>query len=316
MSKKTIQLQIAEDDDGHDGTSNGVAIKPEPSSSPGTVTTSSLDSLQNQDTRKVMDIVDRLRRSGLSGEIQLPQLVVAGDQSSGKSSCLEAITEIPFPRKENLCTRFATEIILRRSATVSISTKIIPDKMRPTTEKKRLEAFKSSIVDFHELPNLVDEATDLMGLGDDGFGSARAFSRDVLSIEIAGPGRPHLTLVDLPGLIHSENKQQSKEDVELIRGLVDDYIKEKRTIIMAVISAKNDYANQIILNKCREVDPKGHRTLGIITKPDFLSPDSDNEASWLDLAQNKDIFFELGWHILKNRSDKDINTTFAERGRR
>ena len=136
----------------------------------------------------------------------------------------EAITEIPFPRKENLCTRFATEIVLRRAPTATISTKIILDKVRSSTQKKRLEAFNPSIVDFTELPNLIEEATDLMGLGDDGSGMARAFSRDVLSIEIAGPGRPPLTLVELPGLIHAENKWQSKADVDLIRGLVDDYI--------------------------------------------------------------------------------------------
>ena len=56
---------------------------------------------------------------------------------------------------------------------------------------------------------------------------------------------------------------------------------------MAVVSAKNDYANQIILKKCRDVDPKGHRTLGIITKPDYLTAGSDNESNWLDLALNK-----------------------------
>ena len=185
--------------------------------------------------------------------------------------------------------------------------------MRPATEKKRLEKFESTIRHFSELPTLMDEVTDVMGLGEDGGGQARAFSRDVLSIEIAGPDRPHLTLVDLPGLIHSENKMQSKEDVELIHGLVDDYIKEKRTIIMAVEPAKNDYANQIILKKCRDVDPMGHRTLGIITKADFLEPDSDNETSWLELAENTDIFFQLGWHMLKNRSDKEIDTSFQAR---
>jgi hypothetical protein len=74
------------------------------------VTTHSLQALQSADQRKVMDIVDKLRRTGLSGVVELPQLVVCGDQSSGKSSVLEAITEIPFPRKENLCTRFATEV--------------------------------------------------------------------------------------------------------------------------------------------------------------------------------------------------------------
>lgn len=81
---------------------------------PDAVTTGSLQALQSADERKVMDIVDKLRRTGLSGVVELPQLIVCGDQSSGKSSVLEAITEIPFPRKENLCTRFATEVIPNR----------------------------------------------------------------------------------------------------------------------------------------------------------------------------------------------------------
>lgn len=235
------------------------------------VDTTSLNALQSKDSREVMDVIDGLRRSGLSGILQLPQLVVCGDQSSGKSSVLEAITEIPFPRKENLCTRFATEIIRRRAATPSISTKIIPDKHRSSSEKQRLEAFRSSIGDFSQLPKLIEDATELMDLGSDVPGQARAFSRDVLSIEIGGPNRPQLTLVDLPGLIHSKNKMQSKEDVELITGLVDDYIKQKRTIIMAVVSAKNDYANQIILEKCRDVDHKDIEHSASSPSPIFLS---------------------------------------------
>ncbi|XP_014550693.1 hypothetical protein COCVIDRAFT_63844, partial [Bipolaris victoriae FI3] len=58
----------------------------------------------------VMDIVDKLRCTGLNGIVELPQLVVCGDQSSGKSAVLKAITEIPFLRKENLCARFVTEV--------------------------------------------------------------------------------------------------------------------------------------------------------------------------------------------------------------
>jgi GTP-binding protein EngB required for normal cell division len=101
------------------------------------------------------------------------------------------------------------------------------------------------------------------------------------------------TLIDLPGLIHSSNKSQSEEDIELIKSLVEDYISKHRTIILAVISAKNDYANQIILKMCRKFDPKGARTLGIITKPDYLRPNSDKEAVWLDLAQNRDVYLNL-----------------------
>jgi hypothetical protein len=77
---------------------------------PDAVTTDSLETLQSDEQRKVLDIVGHLRRQGLNSIVELPQLVVCGDQSSGKSSVLEAITEIPFPRNENLCTRFATEV--------------------------------------------------------------------------------------------------------------------------------------------------------------------------------------------------------------
>jgi hypothetical protein len=159
---------------------------------PNAVTTSSLKALQSDDQRKVMDIVDKLRRTGLNGIVGLPQLVVCGDQSSGKSSVLEAITEIPFPRKENLCTRFATEIILRRSPTSTISITITPDKNRSAQEQTKLKDFKRSITDFLELPEIIEDATQVMGLGQIGEVNSRAFSRDVLSVEICGPDRPQL----------------------------------------------------------------------------------------------------------------------------
>ena len=217
--------------------------------------TLSLDALQNADQRKVLNIVDSLRQCGIDDIIPLPQLVVCGDQSSGKSSVLEAITEIPFPRKENLCTRFATEIVLRRSPKSSIATKIIPDKARLANGKEELARFKLSITNFDELPDLIDRATKAMGLGDISSGATLcAFTKDVLSIEICGPDRPQLTLVDLPSLIHSENQSQSRDDVILVSELVERYIAKSRTIILLIISAKNDYANQIILDHVRRVD--------------------------------------------------------------
>lgn len=48
---------------------------------PDAVTTSSLQALQSDDQRKVMDIVDKLRRTGLSGVVELPQLVVSSIRS-------------------------------------------------------------------------------------------------------------------------------------------------------------------------------------------------------------------------------------------
>ena len=162
--------------------------------------------------------------------------------------------------------------MLRRAPNDTIRTKIIPDKARSQDEITKLEAFSQTVTDFTELPDLIEKATDLMGLNsiDGSSRGTKAFTRDVLSVEIAGPDRLQLTLVDLPGLIMSANNQQTEEDVKLIHELVQDYIAEKRTIMLAVISAKDDFANQGILTKCKAVDPDGQRTLGIITKPDYL----------------------------------------------
>ncbi|KAH9875345.1 hypothetical protein J1614_004837 [Plenodomus biglobosus] len=157
---------------------------PPPPVDPDNVTTASLEALQTADERKVMDIVDKLRRAGLSGIVELPQLVVCGDQSSGKSSVLEAITEIPFPRKENLCTRFATESTSRIT--------INPDKVRPQSEKAKLQSFSKAINNFSQLPDVIEEATQAMGLGAVGGINSKAFSRDVLTVEITGPTRPQL----------------------------------------------------------------------------------------------------------------------------
>lgn len=73
-----------------------------------------------------LDKIDKLRELGVAKFVALPQLVVVGDQSSGKSSVLEAVMELPLPRDSGLCTRFATNITFRRSPQTSIAVSIIP----------------------------------------------------------------------------------------------------------------------------------------------------------------------------------------------
>ena len=59
-----------------------------------------LELLQAQEQIKLLDVIDALRAEGLSEYTALPQLIVYGDQSSGKSSVLEAISKVPFPHKD------------------------------------------------------------------------------------------------------------------------------------------------------------------------------------------------------------------------
>ena len=246
----------------------------------------------------LLNDIDKLRSFGVSQYVSLPQLIVCGDQSSGKSSVLEAISGIPFPTKDNLCTRFATEVILRHTDEIKVSVAIIPGPGRSKEEQNDLQAFRQNKVNVEHFSELIDNAKVCMGVTT----SSSAFSTDVLRLEISGPTQPHLTIVDLPGLIHSENRLQTAEDVQVVQNMVYDYMINRRSIILAVISAKNDFANQIVLKLARQVDPQGKRTIGVITKPDTLPVGSESEAAFLSLARNTDIVFRLGWHVLKNRS--------------
>lgn len=266
-------------------------------------------SLQSKDHGDLLNIIDNLRSQGISRYIDLPQLIVCGDQSSGKSSVLEAVSGIRFPTKDNLCTRFATELILRRGPATSASVTIVPNAERSESEKARLLKFQHKILGLEQFENLVNDAKIAMGLD----GDAKAFSNDILRVEVSGPNQPHLTLVDLPGLFSAGNKAQSDTDAEIVKSLVLSYMEKSRSIILAVVSAKNDFANQIVTKYARQLDPEGLRTLGIITKPDTLHVGSDSERAFVELAENKDVHFRLGWHVLKNRDYDTRNCSAKER---
>ncbi|KAI3328249.1 interferon-induced GTP-binding protein Mx [Ustulina deusta] len=241
---------------------------------------STLGELQTAEQRQILDTITQLRKCGLDTILSLPQLVVCGDQSAGKSSLLEALTEIPFPRNDNLCTRFATEINLRCEPTEKVAIKIIPDSSRSADDQRTINSFLMSIANFEELS---------------------AFSKDTLRIDVEGPMRPQLAL----GV--------TETDIETVAAITDHYIHQSRTICFAVISAQNDVANQGIPRRVRKFDPKGERTLGIITKPDTLSAGSKSEASFLELAKNENVFLKLGWHVVKNRAFKESDFTAEQR---
>lgn len=206
--------------------------------------TQTLSGLCSEDQLELLDSVDRLRLQGLDHYVSLPQIIVCGDQSSGKSSVLEAISGVPFPVKSNLCTRFPTELVLRRTARIGVKVSIVPHSSLGLSEQSRLAGFNEKLDSFEGFPALIERAKAAMGISIHG----KAFAKDLLRVEITGPNRPHLTIVDLPGLIHSQTKQQSADDVELVQEVVTSYMKQPRSIILAVISAKNDFANQIVLN--------------------------------------------------------------------
>ena len=273
-----------------------------------------LNSLESRGQVELLNDIDLLRSQGLGHfEVSLPQIIVCGDQSSGKSSVLEALSRVQFPTKDELCTRFATEVVLRKAATEHARVTIIPGKSCDDEERNRLLHFKSLHASLEEFAVLVEAAqTEILS------SKSSAFSDNVLRVEISGPNLPQLTIVDLPGIIHSQGKQQTEADVKLVTKLVKSYMENQRSIILTVVTAKNDISNQIVLTMARAVDPEGSRTLGVITKPDTLHPGSNSELTFMELAKNENIKFHLGWHVLRNRDfdTKDVSSAMRDEAER
>ncbi|KAH7312577.1 P-loop containing nucleoside triphosphate hydrolase protein [Stachybotrys elegans] len=247
--------------------------------------------------RGLLDLIDKLQFAQLDN-IKLPQIVVVGDQSAGKSSVLEALSGTPFPRDAGACTRFATEIRLRRAKDTRLRVSIIPDKTRPYNEQARLLQYGGDVTGDLPFDTMMREATELIAPRSI---PGRFAARDILVVEKSGPEMPLLTLVDLPGLVRVANRDQSEADIQTIEALSDRYMKSSRTIILAVIGGNNDYVQAPILKKARHFDPSGSRTIGVLTKPD-MTEGIGLEDKFIELITNKDQEnnFKLGWYVLLN----------------
>lgn len=93
----------------------------------------------------MLEKIDALFACGVGELVSLPQIVVVGDQSSGKSSVLEGLIKKPLPRDSGLCTRFATQIIFRRAAREQVVISIIPDQHASTEHRNSVKRWGRTI---------------------------------------------------------------------------------------------------------------------------------------------------------------------------
>ncbi|XWX00709.1 hypothetical protein V2A60_008730 [Cordyceps javanica] len=284
-----------------------------------------IQDMDNPERLRYFQVIDDLRGFGINEDLPLPQIVVVGDQSSGKSSLLEGITGLSFPIASDLCTRFATQIVLRRipgeKTTVKATIVPGPSSLDDGEQKARLLEFDiemdADALSGSKFAWILDEAAEYMGLPNsddqDLENLNKRFSDDILRIEISGPDQHHLSVVDVPGLFHNPTKYQTREDLDIIRGLIENYTTDARTIILAVMDARNNLANQEVFKMARAADPAGIRTVGIITKCDALQP--GDEHGVLRIAQNAVEQLQHGWFVIRNRSTKEIQegVTIAQR---
>ncbi|KAJ9604186.1 mitochondrial dynamin GTPase Msp1 [Cladophialophora chaetospira] len=202
-------------------------------------------------TKKMIEIRSILNTVGQGGALTLPSIVVIGSQSSGKSSVLEAIVGHEFlPKGSNMVTRRPIELTLVNT----------PDAKAEYCEFPALGLGK--ITDFSQVQRTLTDLNLAVP-------AEQCVSDDPIQLTIHSPNIPDLSLIDLPGYIQVVGKDQPAELKQKIADLCDKYIQPPN-VILAISAADVDLANSTALRSSRRVDPRGERTIGVITKMDLV----------------------------------------------
>ncbi|KAG6333571.1 hypothetical protein ID866_5520 [Astraeus odoratus] len=269
--------------------------------------------------RAMLDLINRLRNTGVQRDIDLPMIAVIGSQSAGKSSLIESISGITLPRLSGTCTRCPTECKLTHSDTpwtcivklhfitnehgAPIKPRIVsfgdPISAKAGVEERIRRAQRAILnprtdpMVFLENANKVPEVNET------------SFSRNYVSLDISGRELVDLAFVDLPGLIASVGQAGHESDIELVKNLVTSYIEKSSCVVLLTVTCETDFENQGAHHLAKQYDPEGNRTVGVLTKPDRIP--LGEEDSWLRLIRNEVEPLLNNWYCVKQPSSLTLS---------
>ncbi|KAL4657023.1 interferon-induced GTP-binding protein Mx3-like [Arapaima gigas] len=242
----------------------------------------------DEKVRPYIDLIDSLRSTGIEKDLTLPSIAVIGDQSSGKSSVLEALSGVALPRGNGIVTRCPLELKLR--------------KLKGGVQWRAVISYRDKYVEFFD-PSLVEHSVKKAQneLAGEGLG----ICEELISLEISSPDVCDLTLIDLPGIARVPVKGQPDDIADQIRSLIMKFISKGETINLVIVPCNVDIATTEALKMAQGVDPEGKRTLAILTKPDLV--DRGTERNILEIVRNQVIPLSKGYVIVKCRGQQQIN---------
>ncbi|KAL7434468.1 hypothetical protein ACHAXM_004087 [Skeletonema potamos] len=289
---------------------------------------------------KLQDVLGAL---GQSTNLDLPQIVVIGGQSSGKSSVLESIVGRSFlPRGTGIVTR--RPLVLQLFNTSGDNTNAPPYYFGNNNnisgdgggdDRKEEHSYKNNdnthnthpdeednnddnnaewgeflhkpgkrYYDFAQIRTEIVRDTDrLAGTG----AMSKGVSANPIHLKIYSPKVLSLTMVDLPGLTKVAVQGQPEDIAEQILQINIQYGSNPNAILLAVTSANTDLASSDALKLARELDPRGDRTIGVLTKLDLMDPGTDVS----EIMHNRVIPLRRGYIAVVNRGQRDIEADLS-----
>ncbi|KAE8742210.1 hypothetical protein FOCC_FOCC012261 [Frankliniella occidentalis] len=232
-------------------------------------------------------------------QVNLPQIVVVGAQSAGKSSVLESLVRRNFlPRGTDVVTR--CPLILQL---VNCPKNPEGDKIRKSKGISHDEwgEFLKNDNNAYEMYEIGQIESQIMSRTASLAGDSKNISRARITLRIFSPSVLTLTLVDLPGVTKVPVGDQPIDIEDQILDLIKSFIENPESIILAVTPGNTDMATSDSLKLAKQVDPKGERTLAVVTKVDKMEGSSAE-----DVLTGKCIPVKLGIIGVINRSQEDL----------
>jgi len=143
---------------------------------------------------------------------------------------------------------------------------------------------------------------NIVGLTDKLCGAEKNIVDKPIVLQVYSHTCPDLTLVDLPGITRIAIGDQPKDIERITRNMAERYCKDPRTIILTVVPANADMTNSDGLQMAQQLDKKGIRTVGVITKIDIM----DRGTNAKKMIMNQEVKLRLGYVGVKNRAQEDI----------
>ncbi|CAI5739463.1 unnamed protein product [Hyaloperonospora brassicae] len=177
-----------------------------------------ISQVKAQEERK---LIDKLRDIGLGQYIELPQIAVMGDTSSGKSSLLSALSGVSFPSSDQLTTRCPTQLVLSRASTFSGTVRLVRFRSNGGTDE---EGETDTGEEGEKLTHLDDVPCAITKLTQKLIDEGQYISDDQIVIEMSGPDMPNLTLTDLPGLVRTVGDHEDRSIIARVRQMINRYM--------------------------------------------------------------------------------------------
>lgn len=158
-----------------------------------------------------------------------------------------------------------------------------------------LEKPAEKIYQLGDVKTFIDNSTENI------CGKQKVISNVPIKLKFFSPDVVDLLLVDLPGITKNPVGDQPKDIEKLIIDLINPYIQNPNSLILAVSKANDDLANSEGLKLARDVDQQGTRTLGVITQLDIM----DDGCDVLNDVMNRTYPLKLGYVGVVCRGHKD-----------